>query len=177
MINRFLQQDKLPTTIPKQPIDKGYADGGEVTLSTPSGSADVPAGGIAGIQNQYTNPPMPSGQEVQQLALAILSGQDTALVEEFINTYGVEAFRQIREIILRSVAPNAQIEGMIQGPGGPRDDQIPGTVGNGESIAVSPGEYIVPADVVQGLGGGSSHAGANELDGMMENVRKERKLG
>ena len=48
-----------------------------------------------------------------------------------------------------------------------------GNVG-GQPVAVSPGEYIMPADVVSGLGDGSSAAGAQELDQMMNRVRMAR---
>ena len=43
-----------------------------------------------------------------------------------------------------------------------------------QPVAVFPGEYIVAADVVSGLGEGSSDAGAKELDKMMDKVRMER---
>ena len=39
---------------------------------------------------------------------------------------------------------------------------------------MSPGEHIVAADVVSGLGDGNSDAGADVLDEMMENVRAAR---
>jgi hypothetical protein len=54
------------------------------------------------------------------------------------------------------------------------DDQIQGMVGGQQPIAVSPGEFIVPADVVSGLGDGSSDAGARELDAMMDRTRMAR---
>jgi hypothetical protein len=57
------------------------------------------------------------------------------------------------------------------------DDQVMGTIGDGQPVAVSPGEYIVPADVVSGLGDGSSDAGAQELDMMAGNVRRARQGG
>jgi hypothetical protein len=77
-------------------------------------------------------------------------------------------------MILKSGAPTAQTEGMVQGPGGGMDDQVMGTIGGNEPVAVSPGEYIIPADVVSGLGDGSSEAGAVELDQMAQNVRMAR---
>jgi len=43
-----------------------------------------------------------------------------------------------------------------------------------QPAALSPGEFVVPADVVSGLGNGSTQAGANELHDMMERVRKAR---
>jgi hypothetical protein len=66
--------------------------------------------------------------------------------------------------------PGAQTQGMLEGPGGGMDDQIPGMIGNQQPVAVSPGEFIVPADVVSGLGDGSSDAGAVKLDNMMSDV-------
>ena len=54
------------------------------------------------------------------------------------------------------------------------DDMVMGTIANQRPVAVSPGEYIVPADVVSGLGDGSSNAGAEELNGMLDRVRQER---
>jgi hypothetical protein len=51
---------------------------------------------------------------------------------------------------------------------------VPGMIGDQQPVAVSPGEFIVPADVVSGLGDGSSDAGADELYAMMERVRKSR---
>jgi len=47
-------------------------------------------------------------------------------------------------------------------------------IGSEQPVAVSPGEYIVPADVVSGLGDGSSDAGAAELDQMLSRVRMAR---
>jgi len=54
------------------------------------------------------------------------------------------------------------------------DDMIPGMIGDQQPVAVSPGEYIVPADVVSGLGDGSTDAGVEELDQMLDRVRMER---
>ena len=47
-------------------------------------------------------------------------------------------------------------------------------IGDQQPVAVSPGEFIVPADVVSGLGDGDTDAGADELDAMMNRVRVER---
>jgi hypothetical protein len=92
----------------------------------------------------------------------------------FVEKYGPEMFRQVREFILQNVAPNAQTEGMIRGQGSGMDDKVPGMIGDQQPVAVSPGEFIVPADVVSGLGDGSSDAGAKELDKMMDRVRMGR---
>jgi len=41
-------------------------------------------------------------------------------------------------------------------------------------VLLSDGEFIVPADVVSGLGNGSTDAGAEELHRMMDRVRGAR---
>jgi hypothetical protein len=138
----------------------------------------VSPGGIADVPNQYTQPAQPTPQDLMLVESAITgeAGQGAdQIIEMFIQKFGHEAFRQIREMILQQMQPNAQTEGMIQGQGGGMDDQVMGTIGGGaDKVAVSPGEFIVPADVVSGLGDGSSDAGSAELDGMMDRVRMQR---
>jgi hypothetical protein len=72
---------------------------------------------------------------------------------------------------LASVAP----QGMYLG--GPTDgmaDQIPATIDNRQPAALSDGEFVFPADVVSHLGNGNSDAGAKQLYGMMDRIRKAR---
>ena len=64
--------------------------------------------------------------------------------------------------------------GLTVGPGDGMSDDIPAVIGGDQPAALSPGEFVVPADVVSGLGNGSTQAGANELHDMMERVRKAR---
>jgi len=95
-------------------------------------------------------------------------------IQAFIDEFGEEAFSALRESVLEGIVPGSQKEGEIVGPGGGMDDQIMGMIGNQQPVAVSPGEYIVPADVVSGIGDGSTDAGVQELDGMLDRVRVER---
>ena len=119
----------------------------------------------------------PSDQDIQMLAMA-LSGQAgeqaAQIIEVFIQKFGQEMYMEASEFIKNMMEPNAQTEGMIQGQGGGMDDQVMGTIGGDQRVALSPGEFVVPADVVSGLGDGSSDAGAAELDTMMDNVRMAR---
>ena len=41
-------------------------------------------------------------------------------------------------------------------------------------MAISSGEYVVAGDVVSGLGSGNTSAGAEVLDQLQENVRRNR---
>jgi hypothetical protein len=113
---------------------------------------------------------------IQEVTMFILGESDNEqAVNQFVDKYGVEAFSQLREQILQSLVPNAQTEGLIAGVGnGGMDDDIMGTIGNKEKIAVSQDEFIVPADVVSMLGDGSSDAGSKELYDMMDRVRQKK---
>jgi len=115
---------------------------------------------------------------IEQTAAAIAGNmpedQAEAIINRFIDEYGSEAFEMLRERVLQDIVPDAQTEGRIRGQGGGMDDMIPGMIGTQQPVAVSPGEYIVPADVVSGLGDGDTDAGASELDGMLDRVRQAR---
>jgi LysM repeat protein len=113
---------------------------------------------------------------IQEVTMFILGESDNQqVVNQFVDKYGVEAFTQLREQILQSLVPNAQTSGLIKGVGnGGMDDDIMGTIGNKEKIAVSQDEFIVPADVVSMLGDGSSDAGSKELYDMMDRVRQKK---
>lgn len=168
----------------------------EVMLQTSLGAASVPAGGIAQVPTEFTGASeqqsrlnrmtgLPFGEEgedvrrdVQALEAAVLGEVNEELAEQitnmFVQKYGPDVYRVARDSILRRSSPSAQTEGMISGPGGGMDDMVQGMIGSEQPVAVSPGEFIVPADVVSGLGDGSSDAGAEKLDMMMERVRMER---
>jgi hypothetical protein len=162
---RDIEYDKKPS----------FAGGGTVPLRTPVGNAEVVAGGIANVPTEFSAS-MPTEQEFNMIKDAILGRIDNAdaVVDMFVKKYGPEMFQQLRNMLLRSSQPQAQTEGMIRGNGSGMDDEVPGMIGDQQPVAVSPGEFIVPADVVSGLGDGSSDAGAKELDRMMDRVRMDR---
>ena len=122
--------------------------------------------------------PNPETQLIEQTISAVLGQmpqeQADVVINMFISEYGQEAFELLREQALQSVVPNAQTEGVIRGQGGGMDDMVNGMIGTEQPVAVSPGEYIVPADVVSGLGDGSTDGGVQELDGMLDRVRQTR---
>ena len=120
----------------------------------------------------------PAQALIQQTAMALLGRmseeESSVVIKRFVDEFGSEAFQQLRSQVLESVVPNSQKEGLIQGAGGGMDDQIGGMIGDQQKVAVSPGEFIVPGDVVSGLGDGDTGAGAKELAAMMDRVRTER---
>ena len=67
-----------------------------------------------------------------------------------------------------------QKEGQVRGDGDGMEDKVYGNIEGRQKVALSRDEFIVPADVVSGIGNGSSNAGADKLYKMMDRVRKAR---
>tara|TARA_Y100001937_G_scaffold11765_1_gene14704 strand:- start:2424 stop:3452 length:1029 start_codon:yes stop_codon:yes gene_type:complete len=53
-------------------------------------------------------------------------------------------------------------------------DEIPASIDGEQPVLLSENEFVIPADVVSGIGNGSSDAGAEKLFDMMDRVRKAR---
>ena len=62
----------------------------------------------------------------------------------------------------------------LSGGGDGMSDSIHATINGKQPARLADGEFVIPADVVSGIGNGSSKAGAKRLYGMMDRVRKER---
>lgn len=94
----------------------------------------------------------------------------------FVATYGDDALRDlVGRVRSGEFDDNAQVtEGMVEGVGDGMDDMIPATLEGEQDVVLSDGEFIVPADVVSGLGNGSTDAGAKSLYEMMDRVREMR---
>ena len=75
-----------------------------------------------------------------------------------------------------NIGGNVQVPatGMLDGRGDGMSDSIKANIDGKIEARLSDGEFVIPADVVSGLGNGSSDAGADKLYGMMNKVRKER---
>ncbi len=63
---------------------------------------------------------------------------------------------------------------MLKGPGDGMSDSIPASIAGRRPARLATEEFVVPADVVSGLGNGSSDAGARQLYAMMDRVRQAR---
>ena len=64
--------------------------------------------------------------------------------------------------------------GLTEGPGDGMSDDIMTSISGQQAAALSPGEFVVPADVVSDMGNGDTGAGAKQLYAMMDRVRKAR---
>jgi hypothetical protein len=63
---------------------------------------------------------------------------------------------------------------LLKGPGDGMSDDIPASIEGEQPALLADGEFVVPADVVSGLGNGSTDAGAEQLYKMLAAVRKAR---
>jgi len=115
---------------------------------------------------------------IEQTMMAVMGRLDeeesSIVIDRFIDEYGNEAFQMLREGVLQKIQPNSQTEGVISGPGRGMDDMVPGTIGDQQRVAVSPGEYIIPADVVSAAGDGDTTSGAARFDAMLNEIRTEK---
>lgn len=174
--NNFIQ----PTPIQQQPIP-GAADGGALAPKLEPEEQKVEA--------------------VKQAALMAVMGklppQEAAkAVNAFIVMFGKDALQKLAQTVqggpgtpLRpplQAPPQAapamsagglttpqgyERGGLISGPGGGLDDLALAKTDSGNKLLVGDGEYVVTADVVSALGGGSNKAGARKLDAMMVRTR------
>lgn len=93
-----------------------------------------------------------------------------AVLSAFIKTFGEQALKDLA----------ARVKSMGAGGrpmGDGMSDSVPAMI-NGQAPAnLSEGEFVIPSDVVSGLGNGSTQAGAAQLQDMMGRVRQMRTGG
>jgi hypothetical protein len=157
------------------------------------GIANLPEAGLSpemAAPPEMAPPPemaMPSKGEVNDKQLinatvaAIVEGgaseESKIALAMFIARFGEDALMDLIESVQSGefMRNEGDGEGMVRGPGDAMDDMVPAqNVTNGQDILLSGEEFIVPGDVVSGLGNGSSEAGADELYSMMDRVRMAR---
>jgi hypothetical protein len=170
------------------PIGSGYAEGGLVRMAM-GGPIELQGGGIAELPQgdelfpraprESAAPRMNERELVSMTIKAVreeLPEEQAAVVlAQFVQTYGEDALRKLVNDVSEGRTEGGDMEGQIRGPGDGMDDLVPAQMDDGSmDVLLSDGEFIVPADVVSGLGNGSTDAGAAELEGMMSRVRQER---
>jgi len=121
----------------------------------------------------------PNDKEIINNAVDAIKGTDTEperSLAMFVSTYGEDALKDLVERVRSGqFDDNSEVsEGMVGGIGDGMDDMIPATLEGEQDVVLSDGEFIVPADVVSGIGNGSTDAGADSLYEMMDRVRQMR---
>ena len=144
---------------------KGYRDGGEMM---------DPRVEEMSMMMEEEAMESPSGTESEMLkivmeAKAALEGNHPNpedAVERFVEAFGEDELMSLQEHVIRSIE-----SGMDEFRSDGMSDSIPGNIDGMEQVALSEGEYIVPADVVSGLGNGDTESGARELRDLIGKVR------
>lgn len=146
----------------------------------PSGAVNMAEGGILEPEEQ-------KAQQIIRDAMDAIRGEGEdpeGALNTYLAYYGKEALQDLykrmsgeseQEDSAESEEEQAPPEGMIKGPGNGMDDMATARMAHGgQKVLLSNDEFIIPADVVSGLGDGSSEAGARKLYAMMDRVRKDR---
>jgi len=120
-------------------------------------------------------------QQIIRRAMEAIRGEGDdpeGALNTYIAYYGKDALRDLYKRMSGEEAPEEESEspeGLIKGPGNGMDDMATARMARGgQKVLLSNDEFIIPADVVSGLGDGSSEAGARKLYAMMDRVRKDK---
>lgn len=122
-------------------------------------------GGLASLPQ--ANNPDSARNLVNEAAAALLGEhpQPQRAIDRFVQMFGEGALEALQDRLTG---------GRVRGAGGGLDDLVPGDIEGRQRVRLADGEFVVPADVVSGLGDGSTDQGARKLHEMMDRVRRER---
>ena len=141
------------------------------------------------IQEMMMEGPSPDGDMqdiVVQEAISAIRGEHAnpeIALQAFVTQFGQDALgvlaQQVnQEMMLEQMGQNKDMlvegDGMIEGIGKGRDDMVQATLEGEQDVLLSRGEFVVPSDVVSGIGDGSSQAGEDELMKLIDRVRTRR---
>ena len=151
------------STAPQTPLQKFYADN---PIAVPAGLGAL--GSVVGAgpdtslpgQEEYDGPLSQFRYDPRRYRAAASGGlMDT------------EPARRMAAGGLGSYSDGGQT---LKGPGDGMSDSIPASIGDKQPARLADGEFVIPADVVSGLGNGSTDAGARQLYALMDKVRAAR---
>lgn len=152
-----------------QKIVPHYANGGDINDPTQDPSDVSSALDTSGLPNEGA---------VVQNAIAAIQGHShnpEGAIRQFLMVYGPKAFEQlVADVKVQGRGVKSRDPGkaaVVSGPGDGGNDQIPASLQGKRDVMLSDGEYIVPSDVVSGIGNGSTEAGASRLGQMTARVR------
>ena len=151
---------------------------GQAYISKPSNPSDfyVPgplgnSGGGMAYGGMASSPDEPVGE-----ALLGRSKDGKNILDEFVKKNGFDKFLEKIDSRIDQGVPFASTvapSGIDNVPGGMADD-VPGIVDGKHPVRLSTGEYVIPADVVNRIGGGDSGSGAEKLMNMVDSIRLSR---
>jgi hypothetical protein len=164
---RFPGSDYRPGQSPE--FDYGFSMSRSGGLMSLKEGGETSEGEISGLNDK----------EIISKAVDAIQGVSDSPQEDlgiFLAKFGEGALRDLVDRVSSGELGDtaARSEGAVRGPGDGMSDMIPATLEGEQDVVLSDGEFIVPADVVSGLGNGSSDAGSKALYEMMDRVRKMR---
>lgn len=147
----------------------GLADGGSVPAPVPTYNPAYIGGreGAAPIPGMYDPPPPPESSSVPASAPPTYSPEQMAFL--------MRRLRKPKPAGKPRYASGGLI-GLAYGGmlGDGLSDSVPAMANGNQPVNLSNGEFVVPSDVVSGIGNGSTEAGAGQLYDMMNRVRQAR---
>ena len=166
VLNRF----QTPQGIAQ--MNQYYADNSK--FFSPEGERIFPEGDMGDLQRasaEYIKQPifgrdMRTGENpMSEYIKPVLNKDDSGRI------IGKKRFYNVGGIVGNNPNPNGYFLGGITDG---MTDEIPANIDGEQEAALSDGEFVIPADVVSHFGNGNSNAGADKLQGMMQDVRKAR---
>ena len=177
MTGEYTPEGYAPLTM----ADAGFSGGGELK-PIPEGNKGLP-NLPKDVRNEMgfmqeggaVEGGMEANMVIDEAVKAIQGVSDTPEVAlgAFVAKYGEEALEDLIDRVTKGEMDERE-DNMIEGEGDGMDDKVPATLEGQQDVMLSDGEFVVPADVVSGIGNGSSDAGAKELEEMMTRVRQLR---
>lgn len=137
------------------------------------------SGGLVKMAKGGKVPGMSKGDDkIVEDAVMALQGRSKnpdEAIQTFVQTFGPEALQDLMaKMGIQIPQQGPQVQGQQAGTPDGMNDGIGALIDGQQPAALSEGEYVVPSDVVSGLGNGSTDAGARVLDGMRDRARAMR---
>lgn len=170
MVNISTLEDYMkPLPMGNYSLRNTYQEGGDVEVTQETDKVEQL------MQNPVIQEKMSEGdRELLRNASLVVLGRledDGSIIQRFVELFGEEAYERLKSELMPQGEQNI---GLIEGEGGGMDDMVDGQLGDQQKVALSPGEYIVPADVVSNLGDGNNEQGAAIMDDFLKRVRVEK---
>ena len=139
-------------------------------------------GGLVALGKEMEGEGQMNDKELISAAVEAIKGTSEnpeVILGQFLAKFGEDALRDLVDKVQSGQFDEntGEGDGMVKGMGDGMDDMIPASLEGEQDVLLSDGEFVVPADVVSGLGNGSSDAGADKLENMMDRVRELRTGG
>lgn len=149
----------------KMPDFGGYMggmSGGGLKSLRPKRMADGGPASGAGDQEMEQN-------LIAEAKAAIIGKSDNPdeALQRFVQYFGPDALKQLSQQVTGASGP-------VHGAGDGTADMVPGTIDGTEPVQLATDEHVIPADVVSGLGNGSSTQGHRLLKEMTARVRSAK---